>query len=417
MRPGIFAIATLLAATSLVACVPSNPDTSQGTGEGGKSSGTNPGTGGSSTGGKITGGVATGGNTPTGGKPTGGNPPTGGSKTGGTTGGSSGGSTGGGGAAGGASGGSGGGSSGSCTDTQPPGNTDCATWKSWNNCDQQWFLDGKYCQKTCGKCNGTVTGGTPGGTGGTGGSTGGSTGGTSGGGSSGGGVPSGPGSTNPPMSGSQGTGWASRYWDCCKPSCSWTTAVPACGVDGMSRLSNAKNAKSGCEGGEAFECYDFSPWYDASTNMSYGFVAHNGVNCGTCYMFQFTGEGHDDNNSGAQAIKGQQMIVQTINIGGLGGDQFDLMIPGGGVGDFPSGCTTQWGSAGATEKYGGMLSDCKGDCSCMRGKCSSFFGGKPALKAGCDWFTNWYSCANNPKFQFKQVPCPTQITQKSGVSG
>jgi hypothetical protein len=365
------------------------------------------------TGGNSSGGTkSTGGTTSSGGiTSNGGTTSTGGSKP---TGGSSGGS--GGSGAGGS--GSGGGSTGSCTDTVPPNDTiDCATRKSWNNCDQQWLIDGKYCQKTCGRCSGTGTGGTTGGNSGSAGS-GGSTGGTPAAGSSGGGgVPNGPGATNPPMTGNLSNGYATRYWDCCKPSCSWTTAVPACGIDGMSRLSNSKNAKSGCEGGEAFECYDFSPWYDASTNMSYGFVAHNGVNCGTCYMFQFTGEGQHDANPGAKAIKGQQMIVQTINIGGLGGDQFDLLVPGGGVGDFAAGCNKQWGSTGAQTVYGGMLADCKGDCACMKGKCSSFFGSKPALKAGCDWFTNWYSCANNPKLQFKQVPCPSQITQKTGVSG
>jgi hypothetical protein len=109
------------------------------------------------------------------------------------------------------------------------------------------------------------------------------------------------------------------------------------------------------------------------------------------------------------------MIVQTINIGGLGGNQFDLLIPGGGVGDFGAGCKKQWGSTGANTVFGGMLSDCKGDCSCMKGKCSSFFGDKPALKSGCDWFANWFSCADNPKLQYKQVSCPSQITQKSGI--
>jgi hypothetical protein len=186
-------------------------------------------------------------------------------------------------------------------------------------------------------------------------------------------------------------------------------------MDGMTRLSNSRDAKSGCEGGPAFECYTFAPWYDSATNMSYGFVAHNGVACGTCYMFQFTGEGQHGSNPGATAIRGQQMIVQTINIGGLGGNQFDLLVPGGGVGDFAAGCQKQWGGTGASTVFGGMLSDCKGDCSCMKGKCSSFFGKMPALQAGCNWFTNWFSCADNPKLQYKQVSCPSQLTQKSGI--
>jgi hypothetical protein len=189
-------------------------------------------------------------------------------------------------------------------------------------------------------------------------------------------------------------------------------------MDGTSKISD-KNAKSGCDGGgTAFECYDFSPWYDSGTNMSYGFVAYNGASCGACYMFQFTGASHSGTNEGAAALKGQQMIVQVINIGGLGGDQFDIMIPGGGVGAMTAGCKAQWGSSTEFgETYGGLLSTCKNDPACMKGKCQSVFGSKPALKAGCDWFTGWYSSADNPQFQYKKVSCPSQITSKTGVSG
>jgi hypothetical protein len=224
------------------------------------------------------------------------------------------------------------------------------------------------------------------------------------------------GSTNPPITGSNG--FATRYWDCCKPSCAWTTSVPSCGKDGTSRITD-KNAKSGCDsGGNAFECYDFSPWYDASTNLSYGFAAHNGVACGSCFMLQFTGDGNSGPNAGASALKGQQMVVQAINIGGIDSNQFDLLIPGGGVGAMTNGCSAQWGSStdfGAT--YGGLLTECKGDASCMKGKCQSVFGSFPALLAGCNWFTGWYNSADNPKVIYQKVTCPSQITSKSGISG
>jgi hypothetical protein len=237
----------------------------------------------------------------------------------------------------------------------------------------------------------------------------------SGGASSSGGA-TGPGGTNPPITGS--SGFATRYWDCCKPSCSWTTSVPSCSKDGTSRITD-RNARSGCDsGGTAFECYDFSPWYDAGTNRSYGFAAFNGAGCGTCFELQFTGDGQYGSNAGATALKGQQMIVQVINIGNIAAGQFDLLIPGGGVGQMTAGCTAQWGSSvdlGAT--YGGLLTECGGSAACMKGKCQSVFGSFPSLLAGCNWFTGWFSCADNPKLIYKQVPCPSQITAKSGISG
>jgi hypothetical protein len=314
---------------------------------------------------------------------------------------------------------SGGAPGGSCTDDPPPNQTPtCAQWVSYNTCTADWFKT--YCNKSCGRCSGTVTPGAGGNATARGGSSGGGNGGVSGGsqgGSSGGGgsVISGPGTTNPAITGSNG--FATRYWDCCKPSCSWTTNVPSCQKDGTTRITD-KNAKSGCDGGgSAYECYDFSPWYDAATNMSYGFAAHNGVACGTCFMLQFTGDGHSGSNAGAQALKGQQMIVQAINIGGIDSQQFDLLIPGGGVGAM-NGCTTQWGSStDLGVQYGGLLAECKGDASCMKGKCTSVFGNMPGLLAGCNWFTGWFSSADNPNIIYKQVSCPSQITSKSGIGG
>ena len=297
-------------------------------------------------------------------------------------------------------------------------------------CSQSWFAT--YCNQTCGRCTGasssggiTVSGGATGrggavGTGGTVGSGGvtGSGGVKGSGGSAGSGGSVTPGSTNPQISGT--SGWASRYWDCCKPSCGWTAnsnpAVPSCQKDGTTRIS--VDSKNGCEGGgSAYECYDFAPWYDSGNNMSYGFAAYNGVPCGTCFELQFTGGGNSGANPGATALKGQQMIVQVINIGGIAANQFDLLIPGGGVGAMTAGCTAQWGNVDLGSTYGGLLSECAGDATCMKGKCSSVFGGLgSALKAGCDWFTGWFSSADNPQLVYKQVTCPSQITSKTGLS-
>lgn len=419
------AVSTTLFVTLCVLGCAASPSFDEGRasgGNGGSSSGKGSG-GTSDKGGNVTsagGDRTSGGSTASGGADSsGGSGSAGDTSTGG--GGASGGSNAGGSPAKGGAGGAGSGgavSTASCTDT-PPDSTPCSKWKEWNQCSISYLTDGHYCEQTCGRCSGSPSAGggssnaggasNKGGAGAAG-SGGGGT--SSTGGSSSGGGATGPGSTNPPITGSNG--YATRYWDCCKPSCSWTTSVLSCQKDGTTHITD-RNAKSGCEGGPAYECYDFAPFYDAGTNMSYGFVAHNGVACGTCYMFQFTGEGNSGPNAGATAIKGQQMVVQTVNIGGLGGNQFDLLIPGGGVGDFAAGCQSQWGGTGAQTVYGGMLSDCKGDCSCMKGKCSSFFGNNPTLKAGCDWFTNWFSCADNPKLIYKQVSCPSQLTSKSGM--
>ena len=59
-------------------------------------------------------------------------------------------------AAGGASSGAGG-SSTPCADTQPPGGTDCATWKTWGQCGSQWFRDARLCDITCGVCGGGLS--------------------------------------------------------------------------------------------------------------------------------------------------------------------------------------------------------------------------------------------------------------------
>ena len=314
-------------------------------------------------------------------------------------------------------------STGTCTDDPAPGQPQtCAEWLSYGTCTQSWFAT--YCNRTCGRCSGAGSSGGASGSGGAsarGGSgggvgTGGVVGGT--GGKTGAGGSTSPGSTNAQITGTNG--WASRYWDCCKPSCGWTgnsnPPVPSCDKGGTTRVG--VDGKNGCEGGgSAFECYDFSPWYDSGTNLAYGFAAYNGVACGTCFMLQFTGGGNSGPNDGAAALKGQQMVVQVINIGGIAANQFDILIPGGGVGAM-NGCSTQWGSStDLGVQYGGLLSECKGDATCMKGKCSSVFGGiSSVLKAGCDWFTGWYSSADNPNLVYKQVSCPSQLSGKTGLS-
>ena len=369
-------------------CATPSTDTSTGSGgkggsttsEGGNrgSGGQTTGTGGSSTGGNIgsggTGGaLGSGGATATGG--TVGSGGRGGSGTGGSTGGSTGstgGMTGRGGSGTGGTGGSGTGGSGT---------------------------------------GGTSSGGTTGrgGTNGTGGPT--STGGS-------------PGANQPPPITNGMSGWASRYWDCCKPACGWKANVShgnpmmSCDMSNNS-LGGNYDAKNSCEsGGTAFMCWSGSPWQVSST-LSYGFAAASGSNysCGRCYQIQFTGTNNTSgDHKGVPALNGKTMIVQVINNGGVQSNQFDILIPGGGVGAL-NGCSKQWGSGtDLGTQYGGYLAECNGDSSCVQQKCQAAFGNRPQLLSGCMWFLDWYGGSNNPDFTYQKIACPSALTQASGLS-
>jgi hypothetical protein len=152
-----------------------------------------------------------------------------------------------------------------------------------------------------------------------------------------------------------------------------------------------------------------------SDTLSYGFAATGGGNgnCGKCYQIDFTGAGDSAN---ASALATKTMIVQAINIGGdVASTQFDLLIPGGGVGAFNA-CSTQWGTTNLGAQYGGFLTSCNyTNASCVTDYCNSVFGSKSTLLAGCLWFTGWFNAANNPKIKYAEVTCPAAITAKSGM--
>lgn len=179
-------------------------------------------------------------------------------------------------------------------------------------------------------------------------------------------------------------------------------------------LSNV-DERNACEsGGTAFMCWNGVPW-QVGPNLSYGFAAASGGNyrCGRCYQLQFSGGGQQGQNN--SVLNGKMMIVQVINNGGVQANQFDLLIPGGGVGDFDA-CTNQWGSSDLGARYGGFLAGCNGDKNCVRQKCQTIFSSKPDLMAGCDWFLGWFGGADNPTMTAKQIACPSMITQKTGLS-
>jgi Glycosyl hydrolase family 45 len=217
-------------------------------------------------------------------------------------------------------------------------------------------------------------------------------------------------------------GWASRYWDCCKPACAWKANVrtgnPMTSCNQQNQNLSSADVKNACDGGSggAFMCWNASPW-SLSDSLSYGFVAASSGNyvCGRCYQLQFTGSGHSGSNPGATSLSGKTMIVQVINNGGVAGDQMDILIPGGGVGALNA-CSTQWGNVDLGAQFGGFYLACKNDKACTQQMCLAAFAGKPDLQAGCDWFLGWFNGADNPNFVFKQVSCPAAVTQRSGLS-
>lgn len=322
----------------------------------------------------------------------------------------------------GASGGTGG-TGNTCVDTPPPNGDTCANAVSFGWCGQPW-MNGA-CAQSCDMCSGGSGGtGNMGGTGGTGESMGGSSGkgGTGATGGTGGTGGSGGGNVQPPpnISGGQ-QAWASRYWDCCKPACGWSGNVragsPMNACNQQNQDLSSYDTRNACEsGGTAFMCWDGAPW-QVGDRLSYGFVAASGPNyvCGRCFQLQFNGTGYNGNNPGVQGLSGKHMIVQVINNGGVAQDQFDLLIPGGGVG-LLNACTNQWGTSDLGAQYGGFLTGCNGDHTCVRNKCMQVFSGKPELQAGCDWFLGWYGGADNPNVTYQRIACPSALTQRSGLT-
>lgn len=224
-------------------------------------------------------------------------------------------------------------------------------------------------------------------------------------------------------------GFASRYWDCCKPSCSWTANCnnPARSCDrNMNRIWDT-NARSKCDGGPSTTCLDQIPMV-VNSNLAYAFAASpgNGPNvCGKCFELTFDGRGKYETKLNHKKLQGKKLIVMTSNIGyDVNGGQFDIMIPGGGVGYF-NGCSDLFGNnLGA--QYGGLLSDCENSVGwggsdediykkrkdCLSRQCSNVFQKNSKAKEGCLFLANWMEAAGNPTHTYKEVSCPQALKDK-----
>lgn len=127
-------------------------------------------------------------------------------------------------------------------------------------------------------------------------------------------------------------------------------------------------------------------------------------------------------------MKGKTMIVMASNIGhDVGGGQFDIMIPGGGLGAFRNGCARQWkvdvnnealvgkGSGGLTsycQEKKGWDADPEDIKDCVRSMCDNLFGKDPSLHdlwEGCIWYVDWMHAVDNPTFTYREVQCPQEL--------
>jgi hypothetical protein len=276
-------------------------------------------------------------------------------------------------------------------------------------------------------------------------------------------------------------GWASRYWDGCKPHCShlgpehignpepWAICrncdknnneMPAyylhpdadewwpgmyvgtpsgCDphdIDLWQRspaYAQWKTANPAYDGSPSYTCWDMAP-HVINDTLAYAFAAtpSNESNCGKCFQLQFDGDDHYNLGTPRdthRAIKGKTLIVLSSNVGHeVEKDQFDIMIPAGGLGAFPEGFPSQIGVArdDLGKNPGGFLSTCieevKGDYyktemkelqDCVSEKCRKVFGNKSKeLLDGCLFMADWYMAADNPTLVYKQVECPQYLTDK-----
>ena len=251
------------------------------------------------------------------------------------------------------------------------------------------------------------------------------------------------------------TGWSSRYWDACKPHCSWLSSVDTTSEEtyqaGMTVARNCnihdvevpaftlghavqqywmgyEGTNSACvnsNAGGTYTCTDMAP-IAVNDNLSYGYVAapgdQFGGGCGKCYHLQYNGGNHaNDVKATHKALKGKHMIVMASNIGyDVEAGQYDMLVPGGGVGAFNA-LSTQIGvpASGLGANGGGFMTECQQSLGwdntveayqqCVIKKCDEVFKDWPNLLRGCRWYAEWYMAADNPTYNWEEVECPQYL--------
>jgi len=189
-------------------------------------------------------------------------------------------------------------------------------------------------------------------------------------------------------------------------------------------------------GGEAHTCFDQVP-YAVNDTLAYAFAASGVGSCGECYRLQFTGEwSNDEARPTHKALKGKTLIVM-VNNAGVGDGAFDLMFPGGGLGDYDA-FSVQLGLSPESNlqntgllgyRVGGLITECEQNNlgsgwrasleewqECLRSKCRRTFGNQhPDLLRGCLWSADWFMAANNPQVNYVKMPdCPQYLKDRYG---
>ncbi|XP_072377559.1 endoglucanase-like [Diabrotica undecimpunctata] len=205
--------------------------------------------------------------------------------------------------------------------------------------------------------------------------------------------------------GLSGVGTTTRYWDCCKPTCSWPgnveykKPVKACKADGEN--ANDPENESGCIGGQSYICTKQSG-FEINATLAYGYVAarfHGTTRnmCCSCVLFSFQ----------PQELANKKMLVQVTNTGNApetNTNLFDIAMPGSGVGYYTEGCTSQWNTDVSSwgDQYGGVrtLQEC--------------YNLPQPLWEGCAFRFNWMLGYSNPAVSFEEVECPQELLSISG---
>ncbi|MDR2727962.1 MAG: carbohydrate-binding protein [Chitinispirillales bacterium] len=248
--------------------------------------------------------------------------------------------------------------------------------------------------------------------------------------------------------------WLSRYWDGCKPTCSWAQNIPKNSEYGLCKSCDVNNeelflgdiaeAKSSCGGGPAYTCWDQIPFVDPKNKIiAYGFGATSNIACGECFEVTFTG-GYENgtpmpmHTALASSSSGKKLILMGRNTGSdVAPNQIDFLVPGGGVGMFDS-FSEQLGFPNTYHPAigrpsGGFLADCidkmiqqfggnwnapgilEAAQACVREGCNSVFNTpeRAQLLQGCLFYADWMMAAPNPQATFKKLDkCPQILVDK-----
>jgi len=192
------------------------------------------------------------------------------------------------------------------------------------------------------------------------------------------------------------------------------------------------------EGSLGYTCFDKIP-YAVDDTLAYAFAASSKAACGKCYRLQFNSEWSYDKRADGESksrathlVLAHKTLIVMVDNTGAKDSTFDLMIPGGGQGDYQC-LQEQIGSYHEGNSYGGLLWECtfaEGDRygkpsdrwtetewqDCLREKCIREFGsssGKPKeLLEGCLWHVDWFMAADNPEAYAVETPCPKHLIDK-----